>query len=107
MCRSYAQIGVIMSSAGYLGYFTAFMHYGWKPWDLWQLRVKWDDPDLILKDSFGAEWVSVIGGIVGATNVTHMSDWTELRGQTGDANYRTEFVLHMHCRLSVDGCDRL
>lgn len=58
LLRSYLHIGVIMSSAGFLGYFTAFMHYGWKPWDLWELRVTWDDPNVPgLVDSYGTPWV--------------------------------------------------
>ena len=67
--RSYAQIGVIMSSAGYLGYFVAFLHYGWKPQDLWQLRVQWDDPDLTLSDSFGGQWVCLISGKYSGTYI--------------------------------------
>jgi len=43
LLRSYFQIGVIISSAGFLGYFITMMEYGWKPQTLWQLRVKWDD----------------------------------------------------------------
>ncbi|CAG2120840.1 unnamed protein product, partial [Medioppia subpectinata] len=57
LLRSYFQVGVIMSSAGFLGYFVAFMHHGWKPWDLWQLRVKWDDPTINdIYDSYGTPW---------------------------------------------------
>ena len=58
LLRSYGQIGVIMSSSGFLGYFVAFLHYGWKPQDLWQLRVKWDDANNnALSDSYGNLWV--------------------------------------------------
>ncbi|CAG2180835.1 unnamed protein product, partial [Oppiella nova] len=57
LLRSYFQVGVIMSSAGFLGYFVAFMHHGWKPWDLFQLRVSWDDVNINdLQDSFGNPW---------------------------------------------------
>ena len=59
MARSYAQIGFIITTAGYLGHFIAFWNNGWKPWDLWQINTKWDNPSVgNLTDSYGNEiWV--------------------------------------------------
>jgi len=59
--RSYFQIGVIISSAGFLGYFVAMLHLGWKPQTLWQLRVRWDDRNNNdLEDSYGNPWVKLV-----------------------------------------------
>jgi len=55
--RSYFQIGAIISSAGFLGYFITFLHYGWKPQELWQLRVNWESKSDELVNSFGKSWV--------------------------------------------------
>jgi len=58
LLRAYFLVGVIATSAGFLGYFVSMLHYGWKPDRLWQLRVDWDDStnDHVV-DSFGQEWV--------------------------------------------------
>ena len=54
---SFFQGGLIVTASGYLGFFSTLMDKGWMPWDLWQLRAKWED-DVVLYDHYGKSWVS-------------------------------------------------
>jgi sodium/potassium-transporting ATPase subunit alpha len=56
--RCYLLVGVIETMSGFMGYFVYMIHYGWKPWHLFNIREQWDDQNNnILKDSFGNPWV--------------------------------------------------
>jgi len=60
LVRAYFVLGVIESSAGFLGYFVAFLSQGFRPQDLWQLRVKWEDTkNNKLLDSYGRPHVII------------------------------------------------
>jgi len=60
LLRAYFLIGAIETMAGYLGYFVALQYEGFKPQDLWQLRVDWDDSkNNNLTDSYGRTHVII------------------------------------------------
>ena len=61
LLRSYAQIGIIITAAGYIAHFREFWSYGWAPWHLWQIGIKWDDHSVgNLTDTYGnAIWVEM------------------------------------------------
>jgi magnesium-transporting ATPase (P-type) len=60
LMRAYLLVGAICATAGYMGYFVALQHEGFKPQDLWQLRVDWEDSNNNnLTDSYGRPHVMI------------------------------------------------
>jgi sodium/potassium-transporting ATPase subunit alpha len=60
LLRAYLLVGAICAATGYLGYFVALQHEGFKPQDLWQLRVDWEDSNNDkLIDSYGKPHVMI------------------------------------------------
>ncbi|KAI1703871.1 e1-E2 ATPase domain-containing protein [Ditylenchus destructor] len=54
---SYLQIGVIQALAGFFAYFWVMAENGFLPWDLYQIRSKWDSRGVNdLVDSYGQQW---------------------------------------------------
>ncbi|KAK0422168.1 hypothetical protein QR680_007409 [Steinernema hermaphroditum] len=54
---AYGQIGMIQASAGFFTYFYIMADNGFFPWDLYQLRAKWDSKAFNnVIDSYGQEW---------------------------------------------------
>lgn len=47
------QGGIIVTASGYMGYFVILMQNGFMPWDLWQVRDGWKDPERIFYDMYG------------------------------------------------------
>ena len=54
---SFFQGGLIITASGFLGYFSTLKMYGWTIWNLWQVRVDWEN-DVILLDDNQRPWVS-------------------------------------------------
>lgn len=51
--------GMIQALAGFFTYLVVMAENGFKPLDLLDIRLSWDDPFLNnLEDSYGQQWVS-------------------------------------------------
>lgn len=56
---AYGQIGMIQAAAGFFTYFIILAENGFRPYDVFGLRKKWDSKGVNdLEDSYGQEWVS-------------------------------------------------
>lgn len=55
---AFFQGGLIITSAGFLGFFSTMMQEGWTPMELFGMRKSWEQKDLLLFDHFGKGWVS-------------------------------------------------
>uniref|UniRef100_A0A286XER2 Sodium/potassium-transporting ATPase subunit alpha n=1 Tax=Cavia porcellus TaxID=10141 RepID=A0A286XER2_CAVPO len=54
---AYGQIGMIQALAGFFTYLVVMAENGFKPLDLLDIRLSWDDPFLNnLEDSYGQQW---------------------------------------------------
>ena len=49
---AFFQGGLIITAAGYLGFFSTMMQEGWMPWNLWGLRKEWE-LEIDLYDHYG------------------------------------------------------
>jgi sodium/potassium-transporting ATPase subunit alpha len=60
LLRAYLLVGMICASTGFMGYFVALHYEGFKPQDLWQLRVDWEDSNNnALVDSYNRTHVMI------------------------------------------------
>ncbi|XP_075396555.1 sodium/potassium-transporting ATPase subunit alpha-4 [Tenrec ecaudatus] len=54
---AYGQIGMIQALAGFFTYFVILAENGFKPLDLFGIRLQWENKDLNdLEDSYGQQW---------------------------------------------------
>ena len=54
---AYGQIGMIQALAGFFTYFVIMGENGFFPLTLFGLGGDWDNPNAIVEDSYGQEWV--------------------------------------------------
>ncbi|KAL5500324.1 hypothetical protein EMCRGX_G011868 [Ephydatia muelleri] len=54
--QSYAQIGMLEAVAGFFGYFVVMGQSGFLPSTLIGLRTSWDNPAVMVQDSYGQDW---------------------------------------------------